>query len=95
MTPEERFERLERVIEKQNEGIKDLIRVGRIVTDAQQVTTTQIGEMHRGISRLTEDISQLREAQKETDERLNILVDTLDRIIRRNGKPPNGEEKKP
>jgi hypothetical protein len=45
--------------------------------------------MHRGITRLTEDIAQLREAQKETGERLNILINTVDRIIRRNGKPPS------
>ncbi len=62
MTPEERLDRLEQIIEKQNDGIKDLVRVGRIITDAQQA-----------------------------DERLNILIDTVDRIIRvlgRNGKLP-------
>jgi len=95
MTPEERFERIEKIIEEQrtidkhNEAIKDLIRIGRIITDAQQVTNAQINEMHRGITRLTEDITELREAQKETDERLNILIDTVDRIVRRNGKPPS------
>ncbi len=95
MTPEERLDRLEQIIEKQNDGIKDLVRVGRIITDAQQAATAQMTrlaeETHRGITRLTEDISQLREAQKETDERLNILIDTVDRIIRvlgRNGKLP-------
>ena len=95
MTPEERLDRLEQIIEKQNDGIKDLVRVGRIITDAQQAATVQMThlaeETHRGITRLTEDISQLREAQKETEERLNILIDTVDRIIRvlgRNGKLP-------
>ena len=95
MTPEERFERIEKIIEEQrtidkhNEAIKDLIRIGRIITDAQQVTNAQINEMHRGITRLTEDIAELREAQKETDERLNILIDIVDRLIPRNGKPPS------
>ena len=89
MTPEERLDRLERIIEKQNDGIRDLVRVGRIITDAQQVAAAHINEMHRGITRLTEDIAQLREAQKETGERLNILINTVDRIIRRNGKPPS------
>ena len=88
MTPEERLDRLEQ-IKRHNDAIKDLIRVGRIITDAQQVTNAQINEMHRGITRLTEDIAELREAQKETDERLNILIDTVDRIIRHNGKPPS------
>jgi hypothetical protein len=84
MTPEERLDRLERIVEKQNNGIKDLIRVGRLVTDAQIVTNSQINELQRAIARLTE-------AQKETDDRLNILIDIADRIIRRNGKPPADE----
>ena len=76
MTPEERFERIEKIIEEQqrtidkhNEAIKDLIRVGRIITDAQQVTNTQITRLaedlhgvHGAITRVTEDIAQLREA---------------------------------
>ncbi len=84
MTPEERLDRSERIVEKQNEGVKDLIRVGRIVTDAQIVTNSQINELQRAIARLTE-------AQKETDDRLNVLIDIADRIIRRNGKPPADE----
>ena len=84
MTPEERLDRSERIVEKQNEGVKDLIRVGRIVTDAQIVTNSQINELQRAIARLTE-------AQKETDDRLNVLIDIADRIIRRNGTPPAGE----
>ena len=62
MIPEERLDRIEQIIQEQqrtigqqNEAVKDLIRVGRILTDAQQVTTAQI---------------------------------IMDRIIRRNGKPP-------
>ena len=42
MTPEERLDRLEQIIEKQNDGIKDLVRVGRIITDAQQAATAQM-----------------------------------------------------
>ena len=84
MTPEERLDRSERIVEKQNEGIKDLIRVGRIVTDAQIVTNSQINELQRAIARLTE-------AQKETDDRLNVLIDIADRIIRRNDTPPAEE----
>jgi len=84
MTPEERLDRSERIVEKQNEGVKDLIRVGRIVTDAQIVTNSQINELQRAIARLTE-------AQKETDDRLNVLINIADRIIRRNGTPPAEE----
>ena len=75
MTPEERFERIENVIEKQNDGIRDLVRVSRIFLDSQQEVKTQI----QGI---TGQIQELREAQKHTDEKLNILIDTVDRIIR-------------
>jgi len=96
MTPEERFNRLEQIIESHNDAIKDLIPVGRIITDAQQVTNTQITRLaedlhgvHGAITRVTEDIAQLREAQKETDERLNILIDIVDRLIPRNGNPPS------
>ena len=84
MTPEERLDRLERIVEKQNDGIKDLVRIGRIITDAQIVTNSQINELQRAIARLAE-------AQKETDDRLNILIDIADRLIRRNGKPPTEE----
>jgi uncharacterized coiled-coil DUF342 family protein len=72
MTPEERFDRIEAQTEKNTDGIRDLIRLSRIFLDSQKEVTTQIQE--------------LREAQKQTDEKLNILIDTVDRIIRnRNG----------
>jgi uncharacterized coiled-coil DUF342 family protein len=76
VTPEERLNNIEIQIEKQNAGIQGLIAVGRAcldsihgLRDAQKETTGQINE--------------LREAQAFTDERLNILIDTVDRIIRR------------
>jgi len=81
--PEERFERIERQTEKNTEAMKDLIVVARSITDAQLKTDGQIGELRQSIAELRE---AMREAQKETDERLNILIDTVDRIIRRNGK---------
>ena len=73
MTPEERLDRIETIlekqnpeIEKQNAGIRDLIIVSRTVLTS---------------------IQELREAQAATDGKLNILIDTVDRIIRhRNGK---------
>ena len=83
MKPEERFERIERQTEKNTEAMKDLIVVARSITDAQLKTDGQIGELRQSIAELRE---AMREAQKETDERLNILIDTVDRIIRRNGK---------
>jgi hypothetical protein len=35
---------------------------------------------------VTAQIKELREAQAETDQRLNMLIDTVDRIIRQLGK---------
>jgi hypothetical protein len=39
--------------------------------------------------RLTAEIDKLREAQTATDERLNILIDTAHRIVRKRG---NGDQ---
>ena len=82
MTPEERFERIENVIEKQNDGIRDLVRVSRIFLDSQQEVKGQIHGVTTQIQENTIQIRELREAQKQTDEKLNILIDTVDRIIR-------------
>ena len=79
MTPEERLDRIERTIEKQNEGIQGLIVVARTSLDSIQ----ELREDHKQVMA---EIRELREAQKATDEKLNILIDTVDRIIRRNGK---------
>ena len=89
MTPEERFTRIENLlgataehlakhaealdrhdtqIEKQNAGIRDLIVVSRALLEFQKQTTTEI--------------NKLREAQQATDEKLHILIATVDRIIR-------------
>ena len=78
MTPEQRLDRIETQIEKQNEGIQALIVVSRtVLTSMQELRTVQ------------HDIFQeMRELSKATEEKLNILVDTVDRIIRNknNGK---------
>jgi ABC-type transporter Mla subunit MlaD len=82
MTPEERFTKMENllatVIENQakhDAGIRDLIAVSRTVVDSQKQTTAQIDA-------LTSDISELREAQKATEDTLHALIETVDRIIR-------------
>ncbi len=91
MTPEERLDRIERLMEKnekqsekrfarqdarldkQNQGIQGLVVAARTVL-------TSLKEFRI-------DMDKLREAQVATDEKLNILIDTVDRIIRRrNGK---------
>ena len=77
MTPEERFDRIEQQIEKNTYGVRDLIVVSRTI-----LMTTE---------KVTEQIKELREAQAATDEKLNILIDTVDRIIRSLGKNGNKE----
>ena len=61
-------------IEKQNGEIRDLIVVIRTLMDA--------------VSKLGETVAELGEAQKHTDEKLNALIDTVDRIVRKG----NGRE---
>ena len=73
MTPEERLDKIEAQIQKQNEGIQGLIVVGRTVLNSIQEL--------RGVQQ--EMIEEVRELHKHTDEKLNILIDTVDRIIRR------------
>jgi hypothetical protein len=75
MTPEQRLDRIETILEKQsqeidkhNAAIRDLIVVSRTVLTAVQESSVQIKE--------------LRDAQAVTDEKLNILIDTVDRIVR-------------
>ena len=79
MTPEERLDSIEGTIEKQNEGIQGLIVVARTCLDSIQ----ELREDHKQVMA---EIRELRDAQKATDDKLNILIDTVDRIIRRNGK---------
>jgi hypothetical protein len=77
MTPEERLTKIEQDIEKQNEGIRGLIVVGRTCLDAIK----EMGEVQR------KDHEEWTAQNRITDEKLNILIDTVDRIIRRrNGK---------
>ena len=97
MTPEERLTRIERVlqsltdaqvehaaqIEKQNAGIRDLIIVSRsVLTSMEEFRETQ----RKDHEEWTAQMKELRDAQAVTDEKLNILIHTVDRIIRsRNG----------
>jgi hypothetical protein len=75
MTPEERFTKIENLLATLTENqlrhetaIRDLIVVSR-------TTLNSIGE-------LREAQKGLQEAQKLTDDKLHILIETVDRIIR-------------
>ena len=63
-------------IEKQNDGIRSLIVVARTCLDS-------IKEMRE---RHDADYQKLLESQAITDEKLHILIDTVDRVIRRESK---------
>jgi hypothetical protein len=74
MTTEERFIRIENTLQTVSENqarhesaIRDLIVVSRTLLESQKETTVQI--------------KALAEKSAETDERLNALIDVVDRII--------------
>ena len=83
MAPEERFERIEAQIEKQNAGIQGLIVVARTCSDSIQELREAHDADHK---KAMAEIDKLRGAQAATDDKLNILIGTVDKIIRhRNG----------
>jgi hypothetical protein len=91
MTPEERFDKIEnlfhtvgRDIDKQNEAIRSLIVVARTCLDSFH----EIRELQRkDHEEWAAKMGELRAAQAETGEKLNILVNTVGRIIRRENHP--------
>jgi len=79
MTPDERFSRIEKTIDELTEiqsqqatAIRDLTTLTGTILGSQKKFTTQL--------------HKLKEAQKHTEEKLNALIDTVDRIIRRIGR---------
>ena len=58
--------------DKQLDAVRSLIIIGRTCLDSIQ----RMGERHDA------DYKKLQEAQAATDEKLNILIETVDRIIR-------------
>ena len=112
MTPEERFTRIENVlqtmvehqakqqeqldkhsdqierqsaqIDKQNSGIRDLTLVSRtVLTSIQEIHHVQ----RQDHAEWNSQMKNLREAQAATDEKLNILIDTVERVVRRRQLP--------
>jgi hypothetical protein len=97
MSSEERLDRIERQTEKNTEGIRDLIRLSGIFLDQQKQVTAQIEglrevgrewyEEMRAIQQRDHDeweagMKRLADKHAETEQKLNILIDTVDRIIR-------------
>ena len=100
MTPQERLDKIEGLLErqsldidKQNAGIRDLIIVSRaVLTSIQQVGERfqEIGNRFQEMDdrhakdhqRFMADMDKLSELHADTEEKLNILINTVDRIIR-------------
>jgi hypothetical protein len=86
MTPEERFRKIENLLstiaevqarqaetlDQHDAAIRDLIVVSRTVLESTK--------------QLTARIDALSKNQQTTDEKLHILIDTVDRLIRNQGK---------
>jgi transcriptional regulatory protein LevR len=74
-------------IDKILNGTRDLIAVSRVFLDSIKEMREQHDADYRKIREQHEaDYKELRELSRETSEKLNILIDTVDRIIRKNGK---------
>ena len=71
-------------IDKHNDAIRSLIVVARTCLDSfQEIRDVQRKDREEWVTQMKE----LRAAQAETGEKLNILVNTVDRIIRRENHP--------
>ena len=96
MTTEERFEKMEA-------GIRDLIVVSRRVLTSIEQMGGSIEQMSGTMEQMSGSIGELRETQKQTDHKLNALVqaqieseqkvsrlaDIVEKLIRFRG--PNGQ----
>jgi hypothetical protein len=71
-------------IEKQNEGIRSLIVVARTSLDSFKEVREQ---RRKDNEEWAEKMKDLRETQAEIGEKLNILIATVDRLIRRENHP--------
>ena len=100
MTPEERFDRIEQQLEKNTSAIRDLIVVSRTVLDSvvelrqiqredQQRNDRNLTAVIQAIGELEQRNRELQDLQRHTDEKLNTLIDSIDRMIRNRG---NGQQ---
>ena len=103
MTPDERFTKIENVLETLTENhlrhdvaIRDLIVVSRTTLSAigelregqkelqetSRILQEDMQKMQESQRRLQESQIELQESQKATEDKLHILIETVDRIIR-------------
>jgi chromosome segregation ATPase len=77
------IEKQNAVLDKHTAAIQDLIVISRTLLDSHQQTGEQIDKLRHAIAEMGD---KMREAQQATDEKLHILIETVDRIIRQMNK---------
>ena len=93
MTPEERFDRIERQQETNTNAIRDLIQVSRAAVDnVIRLENVLEDKITRMIDSQEKGFAELHEMNKHTDEKLNALIGTIDRMIRSNRPPEDREQ---
>jgi leucyl aminopeptidase (aminopeptidase T) len=78
-----RLDRIERIIEVLATTQMDMQQDLKIVLRAQVVMTDLLEKLTAKVGTLAEQMEQLAEAQKHTDQRMDALIVTVDEIIRK------------
>ncbi len=78
----ERQDAAQKQIDENRKRIAQLVDVTKSLARHAEETDSRVG--HR--------IEELAEAQARTDERLNALIDTVDKLVRHNGSPKRGKK---
>jgi peptidoglycan hydrolase CwlO-like protein len=86
---QERWKEADKRWAETEKGIRALLAIAEIHEREIQEQSGQIAENGRQIAENSKQIAAMREAGRETDERLSALINTVERIIseRRNGGP--------
>lgn len=89
---EERWKKADEKWAKTEASVRALLALAEIHEREIMEQSGQIAENNRQIAENSRQIAALREAGRETDERLNVLVNTVERVIseRREGGPRQG-----
>jgi ABC-type transporter Mla subunit MlaD len=79
--------RLEATSSQHDERLAKLETSLTTVSDSLNTVTDLVGRLAQAEIRLVERMDRLAESQAQTDQRLDILVDVVDKLVRRNGSP--------
>jgi septal ring factor EnvC (AmiA/AmiB activator) len=79
--------RLEATASQHDERLTKLeTSLARLETSVSTVTDL-VGRLAQAEIRLVERMDRLAESQAHTDQRLGVLIDVVDKLVRRNGSP--------